>query len=76
VAGEGGANLADADRPSLDRTPLRIDGMDATKVNFARYGYVLMERSETGWTVEAHDLDDKVALRCRLKGRDLACTPG
>ena len=75
VAGEGGATLADSDRPDLDRTPLKIDGMEATKVNFARYGYVLMERGEAGWTVEAHDLDDKVVLRCRLKGRDLTCKP-
>ena len=76
VAGEGGATLADSDRPALDRTPLKIDGMEATKVNFARYGYALMEKTETGWTIEAHDLDDKVVLRCRLKGRDLACDPG
>ena len=76
VAGEGGATLADSDRPALDRTPLKIDGMEATKVNFARYGYALMEKTETGWTIEARDLDDKVVLRCRLKGRDLACDPG
>jgi len=75
VAGEGGANLADSDRPAIDRTPLTIDGLSATKVNFARYGYVLMTREAYGWTVEAHDLDDKIVLTCRLKGRDLSCDP-
>jgi predicted phosphodiesterase len=73
VAGEGGANLVESPRFGPNRAPLTIDGMTAAKVNFARYGYVLMTRSESGWTIDAHDLDDRIVARCHLVRRDLAC---
>ncbi len=74
VAGEGGANLVESQRLAPDRTPLTIDGLSATKVNFARYGYVLMTRGETGWAIDAHDVDDRIVAHCTLVRRDLSCS--
>ncbi len=73
VAGEGGANLVESPRFGANHAPLTIDGLTADKVNFARYGYVLMTRAEGGWTIDAHDLDDQIVAHCRLSGRDLSC---
>jgi len=73
VAGEGGANLVESERLAPNRAPLTIDGLTAAKVNFARYGYVLMTRGETGWTIDAHDLDDRIVAHCTLVRRDLSC---
>ncbi len=73
VAGEGGANLSESARLGPNRASLVIDGMTAAKTNFARYGYVLMTRGEAGWTIDAHDLDDRIVAHCHLIRRDLAC---
>ena len=76
VAGEGGDEGIPDDRPDFDRQKVQVDGLPARKLSFARYGYVLMDRTPQGWRIEAHDLEDRIAARCTLVGRDLSCLDG
>ena len=76
VAGEGGDEGIPDDRPDFDRQTVKVDGLPARKLSFARYGYVLMDRTPQGWRIEAHDLEDRIAARCTLVGRDLSCLDG
>lgn len=73
VAGEGGDEPLPADRPRFDRTPATIDGLPASRLSFARYGYVVMERDGDAWKIVAHEVDGRIAANCRLTGRTLTC---
>ena len=38
-----------------------------------RFGYFVFDRQGADWVGRFHDLSDKVAAICRLRGRDLSC---
>jgi Calcineurin-like phosphoesterase len=40
----------------------------------ARFGFVLLEREESGWSMTAHTRDGAVLTRCTLDGARLDCT--
>jgi predicted phosphodiesterase len=76
VAGTGGDLPFDADRPKLVTSSVTLDGLAASRVGFARYGYLLLERlGPDHWKVEPHDVDGKPILACELKSRVLTCPP-
>jgi hypothetical protein len=74
VVGTGGDTLL-----ALGEAPIvgaEIDGMTVRR-GFAteRFGYFIMERDGAGWDGTLYAPDDSVIARCRLAGRDLACSP-
>lgn len=73
VAGEGGDTPEFADLPRFDRTTGNVDGLQPTRLSFARYGYVLMERQGEGWRIEARGLEDEVIAICTASERRLLC---
>lgn len=73
VVGTGGDTLAPFFGPTpagtlIDRLPVR--GAFA----LGRMGYLLLERGAGGWDGTFHGPDDAVLARCRLAGRELACS--
>jgi hypothetical protein len=70
VVGTGGAKLYEVENPAgaeIDGLPIRRGfGLD-------RFGYFVMERSETGWDGTFYAPDDAILARCRLAGRALDC---
>jgi hypothetical protein len=72
IVGTGGDTLL-----LLGHTPIvgaEIDGM-AVRRGFAdaRFGYFVMERSDSGWDGTLYAPDDAVLARCRIEGRALEC---
>jgi hypothetical protein len=72
VVGTGGDTLL-----QLGKAPIvgaEIDGMTVRQgLAIERFGYFMMERSETGWDGTLYAPDDAVLARCRLVGRELDC---
>jgi calcineurin-like phosphoesterase family protein len=72
IVGTGGDTLL-----KLGRDPIvgaEIDGMTVRR-GFAteRFGYLMMERTATGWDGTLYAPDDTVLARCRLGGREIDC---
>jgi hypothetical protein len=72
IVGTGGDALL-----RLATTPIagaEIDGM-AVRRGFAdaRFGYFVMERSDSGWDGTLYAPDDAVLARCRIAGREIDC---
>jgi hypothetical protein len=74
VAGTGGDTLTRFFGPTLPGTV--IDGMPVL-VAFAlqRWGYLMLDRSKSGWTGTAYSTEDRVLARCDIGGRVITCRP-
>jgi hypothetical protein len=75
VVGTGGDITEDAATPAFTRKDVDLDGLDAKLLQFARFGYLMLDRNGAGWTGEFYDADDRLTARCKIAGRTLACTP-
>jgi hypothetical protein len=72
VVGEGG-DATDAITQPV-KPGIEIDGMSVRRaLAIADYGYVVLHRTNQGWTGTVYAITDQVMARCRLHGRDLAC---
>ena len=70
IVGNGGASLYEVESPS----GAAIDGMPIHRgLALERFGYFVMERSDSGWDGTLYAPDDAVLVRCRLAGRALDC---
>ncbi len=73
IVGTGGDTL-DIDAappPAVGRT--KVDGLDVSAFSMGRWGYFVFDRDKVGWSGAFHDLRDRVAATCRLRGRSLTC---
>ncbi len=81
IVGTGGDVGEKADTPKIHTGPIAIDGMDADRLTFDRFGYLVLDRQggagrgEEAWSGVFYDQDDRPVTDCRLRGRSLACTP-
>ncbi len=70
IVGNGGASLYEVESPS----GAAVDGMPIRRgLALERFGYFVMERSDSGWDGTLYAPDDAVLARCRLEGRALEC---
>jgi hypothetical protein len=78
VVGTGGDIGEPADSPRITRDEISIDGMVARRVEFDRFGYLVLDRLGEGaddWAGVFYDAQDRPVVRCRLYQRNLACEP-
>lgn len=75
VVGTGGDVTEDAATPKIERKTVGLDGLDAKLLQFARFGYLLLDRTDTGWAGRFYDADDRLTATCDIAGRKLACAP-
>jgi hypothetical protein len=75
IAGTGGDVGEPADTPRFIDGEVGIDGLDAHRFGFDRYGFLLLERQGAGWVGDFYDVRDKPIVHCRLAGRALNCAP-
>jgi hypothetical protein len=75
IAGTGGDIGEDADVARIRTDQVRIDGMDADRLTFDRFGYFLLDRTGVDWVGTFRDIDDRVVATCRLHERRLQCSP-
>jgi hypothetical protein len=75
VAGTGGDITEDGAPTRMTHHPVEIDGKTADLLQFARFGYLVLEREGTGWKGAFHDLDDRVIATCLVAERRLSCAP-
>ena len=73
IVGTGGDIGEPADSARIKSDVVSLDGLDARRFGFDRYGYLLLDRSGADWTGVFRDLDDKVVATCRLHLRQLTC---
>ncbi len=73
IVGTGGDVGEAADTPRIKSDVVSLDGLDAQRFGFDRYGYLLLDRSGAEWTGAFRDIDDKVVATCRLHVRQLSC---
>ena len=73
IVGTGGDVGEPADSARIKQGPVSLDGLDAERFGFERYGYLLLDRTGADWTGVFRDLDDKVVASCRLHLRQLTC---
>jgi hypothetical protein len=75
IAGTGGDIGEDADVARIRTDQVHIDGLDAQRLTFDRFGYFLLDRAGDDWAGTFRDIDDRVVATCRLHARSLRCTP-
>jgi hypothetical protein len=73
VAGTGGDVGEPGDTPAMVSDTVSLDGMNAQRFGFDRYGFLVLERQGAGWVGDFYDVRDKPIAHCRLTGRILAC---
>lgn len=75
IAGTGGDVGEDADIARIRTDQVSIDGQDAERMTFDRFGYFLLDRAGADWVGTFRDIDDHAVARCRLHERRLRCAP-
>jgi hypothetical protein len=75
IAGTGGDIGEDADTARIRTDQVNIDGMDAERMTFDRFGYFLLDRAGADWVGAFRDIDDHQIALCRLHERRLHCAP-
>jgi hypothetical protein len=75
VAGSGGDIGADSDTARIRQGPVVLDGRNAQRLTFERYGYFLLDRAGADWVGGFWDLNDHVVAACRLHEQRLSCAP-
>jgi hypothetical protein len=73
VVGTGGDVAEPGARPSFTRRTVALDGLDARLLQFARFGYLVLDRTRTGWSGAFYDADDRLTATCKIADRRLAC---
>jgi hypothetical protein len=73
VVGTGGDIGEDADIARIRSDQVSIDGMEADRTTFSRFGYFLLDRAGADWTGTFRDMDDHVVATCKLHERRLRC---
>jgi hypothetical protein len=73
IVGTGGDVGEWADTPKVRDMTVSIDGMDAKRLSFERYGYFLLDRDGDDWVGVFRDLDNRLIANCRLHLRGLVC---
>jgi Calcineurin-like phosphoesterase len=72
VVGEGGDANDAISQPARPGIP--IDGLNIRRVlAIPDFGYVVLHRSNLGWTGTVYAITDQVLAHCRLHGRDVNC---
>ena len=55
---------------------IEVGGMRLVRgVTLRDYGYLVLDRTPSGWAGTLHALDDSVLATCRFLGRSIACKP-
>ena len=72
VAGIGG-DLLDHDAPASLRGLTSGDARIRSGLSLAEFGYLVMERHASTWTITVHLVDGRKSRSCRLRNRRLAC---
>lgn len=73
VAGNGGTNLADSIKPTLDGETM-FGAMVTSGDSRHDFGYTRLKRAGKGWTLDLMDLDGTKALACTLPAKgDAKC---
>ena len=75
IAGTGGDVGEDSDLARIRTDQVDLDGEQADRLTFDRFGYFLLDRTGADWTGTFRDIDDHVVATCRLHDRRLRCTP-
>ncbi|MGC1302872.1 MAG: metallophosphoesterase, partial [Caulobacteraceae bacterium] len=78
VVGTGGDVGEPADSPRITRDEVVLDGMAAARLEFDRFGYLVLDRQGDGaddWAGVFYDAEDRPVVRCRLFQRSLRCEP-
>jgi hypothetical protein len=75
VVGTGGDIAEDGATPAIERKDVDLDGLDAKLLQFARFGYLVLDRKGADWTGGFYDADDRLTAICTIAGRKLACAP-
>ena len=71
IAGVGG-DLQDT--APADLTNISSGGWAVKSgLSLSEFGYVTLERQETGWSIAMHGTDGTVRRACQLMGRDITC---
>jgi hypothetical protein len=73
IVGTGGDVGEKGDSPKFIEGEVSLDGMDAKRFGFERYGFLVLDRTADGWAGAFYDVRDKPIALCRLAGRKLAC---
>jgi hypothetical protein len=75
IAGTGGDIGEDSDLARIRTNVAQIDGMNADRLTFDRFGYFLLDRAGADWAGTFRDLDDHIVATCSLHERRLRCQP-
>jgi hypothetical protein len=78
VVGTGGDVGQPADSPAITRDRVWLDGMAAARMEFDRFGYMVLDRMGDGpdsWRGAFYDANDREVATCALQGRRLGCAP-
>lgn len=75
IVGTGGDVGEAADSQKPDRSPATVDGLAAARLEFDRFGYVVLTRSGSTWSGVFKDSDGQIRATCALAGRNLTCEP-
>ena len=78
VVGTGGDVGPPADRAAITRDKVWLDGLAASRLEFDRFGYMVLDRVGEGgedWRGVFYDAQDRPVANCALEGRRLSCDP-
>ena len=78
VVGTGGDTGPAADSAQVTQDQVMLDGLAARRLEFDRFGYVVLDRVGRGgddWRGVFYDARDRAVVTCRLDGRGLTCAP-
>ena len=78
VVGTGGDVGPPADTAAITRDKVWLDGLAASRLEFDRFGYVVLDRVGEGgdeWRGVFYDAQDRPVVSCALAGRRLSCNP-
>lgn len=75
VVGTGGDITEEGATPKINRAEVSLDGLQAKLLQFARFGYLMLDRTPDGWSGGFYDAQDRLTATCAVTGRRLACTP-
>jgi hypothetical protein len=73
IVGTGGDVGEPGDTPRFLSDSVDLDGRDAKRFGFDRYGFLVLDRTGDGWAGAFYDVRDKPIATCALVGRALTC---
>lgn len=75
VVGTGGDIPEKGAKPQIQDKHVSLDGKTAHMLEFARWGYLVLDRTRNGWSGAFYDSNDELTATCRISGRKLDCRP-